>query len=215
MDSDALVDEMIWDGWALINRLAEESTAVLASCWAREVDKDRWRLYIATPLIDREPTRGRQELARVLRSLGRTELDSSDIVLLGERHEMTGVILYLCRSRGGIRPGRFKRVSFRGMTGEEVYVYPLPPRRSIADLDAEQNRLLEELHRRYPLPVDDLAYSLEMEQIYREFVHRTNAPLTIRDVYKALKALAVEERPAAALPPVAVPGAVPSEAGTA
>lgn len=57
------------------------------------------------------------------------------------------------------------------------------------ELSDEQKHLLEGLYARVSLSVDDLPYTEEMEHIHRDFVQQSGLPLTIRDVYKALKNL--------------------------
>jgi len=54
-------------------------------------------------------------------------------------------------------------------------------------LTVEQKQLLEELYHDANRAVDDLPYTGEMEQLHQSFVSQTNLPLTIREVYKALK----------------------------
>jgi hypothetical protein len=185
----------------------------------KAIDEDRWRLYICTPLTDRAGERvAVQELIRVLRSLGQTELDPQDMVLIGERHPMTSDLLALVRRGGGLKPIRARHVPL-GITVEEVYAYPMLARAAHLEVGEDQKRLLEDLYNRQPLSVDDLPYTLEMEHIYRAFVQQTGAPLTIRDVFKVLKNLGRQGRLGGKIRTQAPPDAgtaapAPSEAGT-
>lgn len=62
------------------------------------------------------------------------------------------------------------------------------------ELSDEQKHLLEDLYARNPLPVDDLPYSDEMEQLHRDFVREAGSSVTIREVYRALKTLGRQGR---------------------
>ena len=55
------------------------------------------------------------------------------------------------------------------------------------NLTDAQKQLLEDLYQQTDLSVDDLPYTEEMTRIHEEFVQQTNLPLSVRDVYKALK----------------------------
>jgi hypothetical protein len=62
------------------------------------------------------------------------------------------------------------------------------------ELNDEQRHLLEALYASVSLSVDDLPYTEEMSQLHRDFVSQTNLPISIRDVYKALKNLGRQGR---------------------
>jgi hypothetical protein len=195
MDTDTLVDTLIEDGRRLVSQLIEDGMTVLAACWVKSADEPRWTLYIATPLIDQEgPLAAYREVVRVLRSLGETELSTSDIVLIGEKHPITSDVLSILRRHSGINPTWTRRPSLGGFPIEEVYVYPSSRHLAHTDLSDEHKQLLVDLYNKSPLAVDDLPYTDEMERIHREFVRETGSTLTVRDVFKALKNLGRQGR---------------------
>jgi hypothetical protein len=125
MDPVTLVEDQIEDGWSLLRRLEERGFTWRAACWVKPIDKHRWSLYIATPLVDQKGLREAYgEVIDVVRSLGRMSITSSDLDLVGEKHPVTQDVLNLLeRFPGGTRVPL--QVSFfGGMPVEEVYVYP-------------------------------------------------------------------------------------------
>lgn len=61
--------------------------------------------------------------------------------------------------------------------------------KSHTELSDEQKHLLVKLYAGVAYSVDDLPYTVEMEQIHRVFINQSGLSLSIRDVYKALKNL--------------------------
>jgi hypothetical protein len=125
MDPVALVEDQIEDGWSLLRRLEEREFIWRAACWVKPIDKHRWSLYIATPVVDQKGLReAYSEVIDVVRSMGTMSITTSDLSLVGEKHRVTQDVLDLLeRSPGGTRTPM--QVSFfGGIPVEEVYVYP-------------------------------------------------------------------------------------------
>ncbi len=196
MDTDALVENQIDSGQALLTQLAEVGIDVSAACWVRPAEDDRWTLYLSTPLVDQKgPIAAYSEVLRVLRSLEGATLTASDISLVGENHPITGDVLSILRRHSGLVASRAKRSLLGGAPVEEVYVYPAAKRPAPhTELTEEQKRQLEELYNQSPLAVDELPYTAEMDRIHDEFVRHAGVNLSVRDVFKALKNLGRQGR---------------------
>jgi hypothetical protein len=84
----------------------------------------------------------------------------------------------------------------RGVTGDPDTTGPnrVGDAPSPAVLTGEHKNLLVELYFSRSPTVDDLAYSEEMDEIYKEFVRQTGLALTVRDVFRALKNLGRQGR---------------------
>lgn len=121
----ALVEGRIDAGQRFLDRLAAEGVVIRAACWLRPPDDDRWRLYLATPLLDAVGSMdGYGRVLRVLRSLGDGWLTSSDVSLVSESDPLARDVLEVLRQY----PGRMPMPSPRSLLGnlpvEEVYIYP-------------------------------------------------------------------------------------------
>jgi hypothetical protein len=125
MDTVTLVESQIDDGEMLLDRLGAEGFVVRAACWVKPVEEDRWSLYIATPAVDeRGPLAAYGEVLRVLRSLGKVSLTSSDIKLVGEKHPVAQGLLDILRDFSGWTSSRARRPLLGGIPVEDLYVYP-------------------------------------------------------------------------------------------
>ncbi len=127
MDTIPLVNELVDDGGRLIQSLAEEGIAIIAACWVKPIEQDRWSLFLATPLVDeRGVPEAYREIYRVLRSLEPSHLSDSDINLVGANDPITRDALDIRERFGGRLPTRSKRPQFGDLAVEETYVYPPP-----------------------------------------------------------------------------------------
>ena len=110
MDTNTLVDDKVEDGEKLIDGLVRENVPVLAACWVKPADEDRWSLYIATPLVDeRGLLEAYREVHRLFRSLGDFWIDTSDVMLIGAHHAITREVLALQRRHPSITSTRTRR----------------------------------------------------------------------------------------------------------
>jgi len=125
LNTITLVDELIDDGWKLIDRLIEENIPLIMACWVKPVENDRWSLCIATPLLDEKgAARAYREVYRVLGSLGNLWVTDSDIKLVGKDDPITRDVLGIKRRFSVNLPTRSKRPQLGNLAVEETYVYP-------------------------------------------------------------------------------------------
>jgi hypothetical protein len=136
MDTVTLVGNQIDDGQKLLDRLDRDGVNVLAACWAKPADEDRWSLYIATPVVDEKGAiEAYREVYRVLRAMRSFWITDSDIKLIGEKHPVTKDLLDLLRRHPGVGGAQSTRLLLGGTPTEEVYTYAPPrPRDTRSDL---------------------------------------------------------------------------------
>lgn len=126
MDTIALVENQIEEGQRLLDRLEENGIAVRAACWVKPIDRDRWMLYIATPIWDEKgPLDAYGQLTPVHQSLGNDWISSSDVTLVGEKDPMVKDARELLRRFPHRAPIRSPLPLLGRIPVEEVYVYPL------------------------------------------------------------------------------------------
>ena len=127
MDTDTLVENQIEEGQRLLDLLEEEGITVRAACWVKPFDKDRWVLYIATPIWDEKgPLEAYRQLAHAHRSLENAWLTDSDVTLVSEKHPLVKDALAILRRYPHWTKVNPPRSLLGGIPVEgEVYVYPL------------------------------------------------------------------------------------------
>lgn len=194
MDPQPLVDLQLDAGEWLLASLAARGVPVRYAYWGRPVNRDRWTLKIATPLVDElglttaygvvlDALRAFDELARTDSAVTLVRPDDRTAASLEQdRRLMPGTPI--CEALAG--PGG----------GEYVgYVYPpADPALAHTGLTTEQKQLLTDLYVLTPLSVDDLPYTDDMTRLHEWFVSQTGSPVTIHDLYKALKSLGRQGR---------------------
>src|SRR5260370_19794453 len=125
MDTVPLVENQIDEGQQLLDRLRDAGFVVRAACWLKRGDRDRWSLYIATPLVDEKGSfEAYGQLAPVLQSLGDEWLTRSPVTLVGEEHRLVPYALDILRHFPHKAPIKPPRSLGGGMSVEAVYVYP-------------------------------------------------------------------------------------------
>jgi hypothetical protein len=194
MDTDTLVADRIEEGQNLLDRLGENQIELIAACWVRSSEDDRWTLYVSTPIVDRKgPLAAYREVLGVLRSMEANWLTADNLVLIGEKHPVTGDVLSILQNHTGMT--RTRRPFLGDTPVQEVYVYRSSPRYPRhTQLNDGEKQLLESLYARTSLTVDDLPYTDELDKIHRDFVQQSGLALTVRDVFKALKNLGRQGR---------------------
>jgi hypothetical protein len=127
MDTDTLVENQIEEGQRLLDLLGEEGVAVRAACWVKPIDKDRWMLYIATPIWDEKgPLEAYRQLTHAHRSLDNVWLTGSDVTLVGEKNPLVKDALGILQRYPHWTKVKPPRPLLGGIPIEgEVYVYPL------------------------------------------------------------------------------------------
>lgn len=127
MDPNTLVEELIDDGKKFIDRLVQNKVPVLAACWLRPADEDRWTLCIATPLVDEQGAslRAYGEVFRVLRNVSPTLITSSDVKLVGVEDPITKDLLDIRRRYTGRALRRYQGPKIGNIAVEDAYIYPV------------------------------------------------------------------------------------------
>lgn len=126
MDTIALVENQIEEGQRLLDRLEENGIAVRAACWVKPIDRDRWMLYIATPIWDEKgPLDAYGQLTPVHQSLGNDWITGSDVTLVGEKDPMVKDARDLLRRFPHRAPIRSPLPMLGRIPVEDVFVYPL------------------------------------------------------------------------------------------
>jgi hypothetical protein len=126
VDTITLVEELIDDGKKFIDRLVQHKISVVAACWVKPVDEDRWTLCIATPLVDEQGAlRAYGEVYRVLRNVSPTFITDSDVKLVGVEEQITKDLLDIRRRCSERALKRYRGPSIGNISVEEAYIYTL------------------------------------------------------------------------------------------
>jgi len=129
--TEKLVEDWVEAGGQIIRGLTEAGVRVLAACWARDSDGDKWVLYLSLPLADRDgPLAAYREVQKALRFSKAEGLTISDIVVVGEGDPITKSIL-------GFWPHRTARIQTQpalvgSILATGLYVYPPDESPSVA-----------------------------------------------------------------------------------
>jgi len=134
VDPFALVDEQIAAGKKLIERLNQEGIAVVAGGWVKESDRDRWYLYLITPLVGEDgATRATyRRVVPVIRQLQEegTAIDFFEVKVIGPKDPVAVPVLQMQRNASNRLPIRYPSTSLGGLSIEGAYFYPPPVRQA-------------------------------------------------------------------------------------
>lgn len=191
-----LVNAKIMDGHRLLGRLWEVGFPVQAAGWLRPLNEERQSLVIVTRMVDEQgPAAAYSSVYRVLRDLGKVQLTDSEIRLVGVGHSLARLLVAAQDRMTGKLVTPYAQYDYGGVFVEELYVYrPYVDKPPHLMLGEGQKQLLVDIYKRYTLPVDELPYTEEMEQIYLRFWEECGLNMTIGDVFIALKSLEREGR---------------------
>lgn len=132
MDTVTLVENEIDEGQRLLDRLAEERFRVIAACWMKPSDQERWSLYICTPEVEKKGLFDAYfEVNRVARSLESAWITSADIKLVGENHPLSRDLREMTQRFGSQMPVRTRHAILGGLPVDEVFVYPNERKHSV------------------------------------------------------------------------------------
>jgi hypothetical protein len=194
MDTIEMVEPLIDDSRQFLDRLLDDGVAVRAAALMKLSDEDRWTLHIATPLY--EDLGASKAYGRIFDVYGRSELPGltdNELRLVGANSAFAREVPELLKRYPGRNPlySRLWRIGDIPVDG--AYLFPLV--RPHTELSDEQKQILIECYfSRDASSVDDLPYTADMDRIHRDFVDRTGIPLSVRDVFKALKNLGRQGR---------------------
>lgn len=127
MDTIALVESQIDDGWRLSGRLVQDNFPFSEMSWIRAADEDgRWSLWIATPVVDHEGSaQAYSAVYRNLRSLGDVSITASDIKLISQNDPVAKEVREVGRRHVGRVPAHAVPRWIGGMPVEDLYVYTI------------------------------------------------------------------------------------------
>jgi hypothetical protein len=127
MDTVTLVENQIEEGQRLLGLLEEGEIPVRAACWVKPIDKDRWILYIATPIWDEKgPLDAYGQLTPILRAFEHDWLTSSDVTLVSGKHPIVKDAREILQRYPHWTKVKPPRSLLGGIPVDgEVYVYPL------------------------------------------------------------------------------------------
>jgi hypothetical protein len=125
MDTELLVEPREEDGRDLLAQLARDEFDVTVALWAKPSEDGRWRLYIASPLVD-PAKRGQAHVAVFdsLRKLPGLAFSLSDIRMIPATSPTAIAAKALRDRRPGRRPIRVRGDRLLDIPAEEVYIYP-------------------------------------------------------------------------------------------
>ncbi len=124
MVSESLVIEQINEGKRFLGKLDEGGIKVRAACWIKSAEGERWRLYVASPVMDESPgIEPYHRVLRVLRSLGPDWITSSDVELLGGGHPIVNDAIEVLRLFPHDSPVKSPRSVVGKIPAAEIYVY--------------------------------------------------------------------------------------------
>lgn len=138
MDQDTVVSERTESGKRLIEALVAAGLEVRVAFWAKPTDEEKWFLYLAIPIVDKEgPTAAYRQVLSVVRKVPELWIDPSEVRVVGLNDSLTEAALELVRpkvpdSPFAVRnprpfPGmtRFGGATLGGVDIDGAYIYPL------------------------------------------------------------------------------------------
>lgn len=83
MGQDLLVNELLDDGWLLIEKLAESAFEVETAFWAKPADEGKWYLHLSSSFVSQHgPLESYQVVNRVLRQTPELRINPFEVRLL-------------------------------------------------------------------------------------------------------------------------------------
>jgi hypothetical protein len=125
MDTDSLVDRLLFDGEKLLLQLPKEGFPVVAGLWVKPYEEDKWLLYIVSPAVEAEGlSQARKRLKHVMREMSQPFwVETRHVRLVGATSEMgKDVLARYGKSTGPLRAGG----KLGGAYIESAYLYALP-----------------------------------------------------------------------------------------
>lgn len=117
-------------GWRLIGNLIEGGFPIAVAFWARLSDEEKWRLYLASPVVDEQGSRAAYLLIHgILHDAPEWGLvDAFSLTVLDTSNTMARAIAELVKPKVAGRPyrgiTRFKGGSLGGFHVDGAFIYP-------------------------------------------------------------------------------------------
>lgn len=125
---ESLDEALIGDGAALVQALDDAGWTVSAALWLYSPDASRWRLLIASPLVERHgPREAYAGIQRALNGLDRGDagLALDDVMVVGRDHSLVHVLRTAIRTGPGpaLSRVRFARNVIDGHFIDDALIY--------------------------------------------------------------------------------------------
>jgi hypothetical protein len=203
MDTIMLVENQIDDGRKFLDHLGRERFPVLAACWVKPTEEDRWSLYVVTPLVDEKGAAAAyREAYRILRSLGPLWVTDSEVKLIGAEHPVAMDVFSILRKHPGMTPIRWRGpLLFRGTPIEDVYRgVPLPLRSGIQIGPILGGMPIEEVYIYPPPRPRNIQADLGLRKLKSQIRQRTH-PVDLTSPYTSEEQQAVGQLEASGMTP--------------
>ena len=125
MDKTVLVEKNIDEGKRLIIGLDNTGFQVDAAMWFYLSDPAEWRLFLASPFVDKEgPKKAYSFIQSVLERLSPpSEISLKDISVLSPSHHLIHLLRIAIRTGPGISGIRFTQNVINNTLIEDAYIY--------------------------------------------------------------------------------------------
>jgi hypothetical protein len=130
MDPNTLVENLLEDGWRLVEELAQRGFEVIAACWLQTSDDGKWSFYIVSPVVEAEGSiQAYRKLHPLLYSTPQPfAIQPLKIKLIGPSDPIARDVLAALARAGGPQRGpiRWRGTWLGNLSIEGAYLY-LPP----------------------------------------------------------------------------------------
>lgn len=125
MDKTVLVERDIEEGKRLLRTLDTANIEVKAALWFYMPENGRWRLLVATPLVDEKgPKEAYAAIRRVLaQSPSPFEISLRQISVVSPNHDLVRLLGTVIHTGSGISDIRFTGNVINGVFIEDAYIY--------------------------------------------------------------------------------------------
>ncbi len=125
MVKTALVEYDINEGKKLVEELDKTNFKVQAALWFYIADSDEWRLYIASPFVEKHgPKKSYDFIQTVLAKFSPSaEISLKDISVLSPSHDLIKLIRSAIKTGHGISGIRFTKNVINNTLIEDAYIY--------------------------------------------------------------------------------------------
>jgi hypothetical protein len=126
MDQVALVEDPISDGQKLLVQLAQDEFEVTGACWLKTSEDEKWFLYIASPIVDKEgPRQAYRRVSGVLRSAPQPlSIKLSDVKVVGAETPLAESLRDFYRRYPRTTPVRHEVPRFGDLNIDDAFIYP-------------------------------------------------------------------------------------------
>lgn len=128
MDLMAFLNNQLADGQALVSQLRDSGIEVVAACWVQINDDERWYLYIASPMVDRDGIAAAYaRVHEIIRQLPESNsVDPFEVKMISPRDPIAVGVVKLHQAHPPKFATRFRGTQLGGVSIEAAYIYPPP-----------------------------------------------------------------------------------------